>query len=328
MRDSPGKISRRQVLVAGATAGLGLTIPALAGAAASRVACDDLICRQIPGTGEALPVIGVGTNRFGRAGAAIVKDVLSKMHEMGGRVIDTAARYGDSEAVIGQALSDLGLRDEFFVATKFDAPGASFRGPRRAPAPGEVSGLDSFERSLDRLQMERVDLLFAHFVSSVEFLMPLMLELREKGRARYIGITSVQRAQHPRIMDYMREYPIDFLQIDYSLGNRDTATDVLPLAMERGIAVMVAVPFGGRRSSLFNEVAGRTLPAWAADFGATSWAQFFLKYIVAHPAVTCVIPGTTDVGHMASNQAAGRGDTPGDAMLRRMERFWDRTVAG
>lgn len=315
-------ISRRQVLQAGAAAGLSLALPGLEGVAAAEFSCGEVICRPIPKTGEALPVMGVGTNRFGQAGVATVKEVLSEMHSMGGAVIDTAAVYGDSEAVIGQALAELGLRDEMFVATKFNAAGASFGGPRRA-AGNEISAIESFERSLDRLQMEQVDLLFAHFVGSVEPLMPLMLQLKEQGRARYIGITSVQRAQHPQIMQYMREYPIDFLQIDYSLGNRDTATDVLPLAIEREIAVMVAVPFGGGRNSLFAEIGDHSVPDWAAEFGATSWAQFFLKYIVSHPAITCVIPGTTDVEHMQDNSAAGRGDLPDEAMRRRMETFWD-----
>ncbi len=326
MTDEFRSVSRRQVLLTGVTAGLSMAAPRLAGAAAVSACCGDMLCRKIPSTGETLPAIGVGTNRFGRAGVATVKDILAKMYQMGGRVIDTAALYGDSEAVIGQALGELDLRDEFFIATKFNAPGAAFSGPRQPARSDEISARDSFDRSLDRLEMERVDLLFAHFVSSVEPLMPLMTELKEKGLTRYIGITSVQRAQHPRVMDYLREYPIDFLQIDYSLENRDTASDVLPLAVERNIAIMVAVPFGGRRSSLFAKVAGRPVPEWAAEFGATSWAQFFLKYVVAHPAVTCVIPGTTDVEHMADNQAAGRGDLPDDATRRRMEQFWDSLI--
>lgn len=323
MSDNFRNISRRQLLQAGAAAGIGLTFSRLAGAATAKLSCDDMICRQIPSTGETLPVIGVGTNRFGRASVARVKEVLARMHEIGGRVIDTAAVYGDSEAVIGQALGELGLRDEMFVATKFNAAGASFNGRRNAPRSNEISAAESFERSLDRLQMERVDLLFAHFIGSVEPLMPLMLELKEQGRARHIGITSVQRAQHPQIMKYMRDYPIDFLQIDYSLGNRATATDVLPLAMERKIAVMVAVPFGGGRNSLFAHTGEHSIPDWAAEFGAKSWGQFFLKYVVSHPAVTCVIPGTTDVKHMEDNQAAGLGNLPDAAIRHRMEQFWD-----
>jgi len=320
---SSDKLTRRQVLQAGAATGLGLAAPGLLRAATAGLSCSEVMCRRIPGTDEALPVIGVGTNRFGQAGVGTIREVLTTMREKGGRVIDTAAVYGDSEAVIGEALAELGLRDEMFIATKFNASGTSFGGNRQPARPGEIGGLESFERSLERLQTDRVDLLFAHFIGSVEALMPVMLDLRQQGRARYIGITSVQRSQHPQIMEYMREYPIDFLQIDYSLGNRDTATDVLPLAAERNIAVMVAVPFGGRRSSLFSEIGDRSLPEWAGDFGATSWGQFFLKYIVSHPAVTCVIPGTTDIDHMAENQLAGQGGIPDAATRRRMEEFWD-----
>lgn len=323
MRNKPAKLSRRQLLQMGAVSGVGMTLPGMIGAVAAALSCDDVVCRQIPSTGETLPVIGVGTNRFGPAGVSTVKDVISKMYEMGGRVIDTAALYRDSEAVIGQALGELGLKDKMFLATKFNAAGAQFSGPRGAPQPDEVSAADSFERSLDRLQMERVDLLFAHFVGSVEPLMPMMIDLKARGRARYIGITSVQREQHPQIMEYMRNYPIDFLQIDYSLGNRETATDVLPLALERDIAVMVAVPFGGRRDSLFAEIGDNRVPEWAATFGATTWGQFFLKYVISHPAVTCVIPGTTKVEHMQQNQAAGQGNLPDGATRRRMEDFWD-----
>lgn len=327
MKNPSNNVSRRQVLQAAGAVGLGAVISVPATSIAAELSCGEMICRQIPGADEALPVIGVGTNRFGQAGVATVKEVLTAMHEAGGRVIDTAAMYGDSEAVIGQALSELGLHDEMFVATKFNAAGAQFSGPARAAAAGEITAAASFERSLDRLQTDSVDLIFAHFVSSVEPLMPLMLDLKEQGRARYIGITSVQRAQHPQVMDYMREYPIDFLQIDYSLGNRDTAIDVLPLAAERDIAVMVAVPFGGRRNSLFSDIRGRDVPDWAAEFGATSWGQFFLKYVVSHPAVTCVIPGTTDVEHMHDNQGAGLGTLPDAAQRARMEQFWDELTA-
>jgi aryl-alcohol dehydrogenase-like predicted oxidoreductase len=317
------KISRRQVLQAGTAAGLGLAVPGLAAAVSAELACENTVCRRIPATGEVLPVMGVGTNRFGRAGLEAVKEVLATMHEMGGRVIDTAAMYGGSEEVIGQALSELGLQDEMFVATKFNVAGAQYRGPRSEPQPGELTAEASFARSLDWLQRDSVDLLFAHFVSSVEPSMPLLVDLKEQGKTRYIGITSVQREQHPQIMKYMREYPIDFLQIDYSLGNRDTASDVLPLAVERGIAVMVAVPFGGGRNSLFSMTGDHEVPEWAAEFGATSWGQFFLKYIVSHPAVTCVIPGTTAARHMRDNQVAGREPLPDEATRRRMEQFWD-----
>jgi aryl-alcohol dehydrogenase-like predicted oxidoreductase len=323
MTDRPNLISRRQAIKAGTAAGISLAIPGLAVAEPTASPCAEVICRKIPKTGEALPVIGVGTNRFGRTGLDTITGVLSSMHELGGRVIDTAALYGGSEEVIGHALSKLGLHDDFFVATKFNVAGAQFNGPPKAAGPDEISAADSFTRSLEWLQTDSVDLLFAHFVGSVEPLMPQMIDLKKKGKTRYIGITSVQRSQHPQVMEYMKKYPIDFLQIDYSLGNRDTANDVLPLAAELGIAVMVAVPFGGGRNSLFANVGDKTVPEWAADFGATTWGQLFLKYVIANPAVTCVIPGTTDVDHMADNQSAGRGSLPDESQLRRLESYWD-----
>jgi len=315
VNDKTSNISRRKILQAGAATGISLALPGLAGAAALDLACAEISCKAVPKTAEKLPVIGVGTNRFGRAGLPAVKDVLTSMHELGGRVIDTAAMYGGSEEVIGHALTELDLQNEMFVATKFNAQGVG-------PA-SDVTALESFERSLKWLQADSVDLLFAHFIASVKSTMPLMQELKQQGRTRYIGITSVNREQHPQIMEYMRKYPMDFLQIDYSLGNRDTATDVLPLAAELGVAVMVAVPFGGRRNSLFADIGDHAVPEWAAEFGATTWGQFFLKYVVSHPAVTCAIPGTTDVEHMVDNQTAGEGELPDEDTRRRMEQFWD-----
>jgi len=308
-------ISRRKLLQAGAATGIGLALPGLAGAATFDLACAEVNCRAVPKSGELLPVIGVGTNRFGRTELPVIKEVLTSMHKLGGRVIDTAAMYGGSEEIIGQALTELGLQDEMYIATKFNAQGVG-------PA-SEITALESFERSLNWLQKDSVDLLFAHFIASVDATMPLMQELKEQGRTRHIGITSVNRDQHPQIMEYMRKYPMDFLQIDYSLGNRDTASDVLPLAAELGVAVMVAVPFGGRRNSLFADIGEHSVPQWAAEFGATTWGQFFLKYVVSHPDVTCAIPGTTDVEHMEDNQVAGAGDLPDAETRLRMEQFWD-----
>jgi aryl-alcohol dehydrogenase-like predicted oxidoreductase len=154
--------------------------------------------------------------------------------------------------------------------------------------------------------------------------MPTLLRLKESGRARYTGITTVSRQQHPQVMQYMREHPIDWIQIDYSLGNRAAETDVFPLAIERGVAVMLAVPFRGQGGSMFGRVANRELPGWAADIGASSWAEVFLKYAVSHPAVTCAIPGTDDVEHAEENTRAGRGTLPDAAMRTEIERFWDQ----
>jgi aryl-alcohol dehydrogenase-like predicted oxidoreductase len=300
--------SRREILQAGIASGLIASLPAtVKGQAASDPA--NLITRPIPSSGEQIPVIGIGTNQFGRTEYENVRSVLERMHELGGTVIDTAAGYGASEEVIGRALDELNLQDEMFIATKFNAAGG--RG---------LGGMESIERSFERLRVDSVDLMFIHSINSVEPAMPELLQLKESGRARYIGITTVSRQQHPQMMQYMREYPIDFIQIDYSLGNRAAATDVFPLAMERDIAVMLAVPF---RGGLFGAVEGRELPDWAEEIGAGSWAEVFLKYCVSHPAVTCAIPGTDEVEHVAENQRAGFGTLPDQAMRERIERYWD-----
>lgn len=348
MTNESTPLSRREVMQTGLLAGVAATLPSVFNAAMA-ASSNAVITRPIPSTGERIPVMGIGTNRFGTADYNEVKAVLQRMQEMGGRVIDTAAMYGRSEEVIGKALGELNLRDKMFIATKFNAAGVGF-GPPPGGAPGaggpppggppgggaggpppggmppmdNVNGIESFERSLQRLQMKRVDVMFAHQLGSVEPLMPTLLELKKAGRVRYIGITTVQPSQHPQAMEYMRKYPIDFLQIDYSLGNRVAANDVFPLAQERKIAVMLAVPFGGGRNSLFDAVGNRELPKWAAEFGATTWGEFFLKYAISHPAVTCAIPGSTKVKHVEENQRAGQGTLPDAAMRKRMEEFWDK----
>lgn len=309
MADASRLSSRREILKAGMASGVVAALPIRvksqgAGAPAN------VITRPIPSSGEDIPVIGIGTNQFGRTDYRNVRDVLERVHATGGTVIDTAAGYGRSEEQIGRALDEMNLHDEMFIATKFNAAGG--RGP---------GGAESIERSFERLRVDSVDLMFIHSINSVEPAMPDLLELKESGRARYIGITTVSRGQHPQMMRYMRDYPIDFIQIDYSLANRAAATDVFPLAIERGIAVMLAVPFGG---GLFRTAGDRPLPDWAAEVGAESWAEVFLKYAVSHPAVTCAIPGTDDVEHVEENQRAGYGTLPDEAMRQRIEGYWDQ----
>jgi aryl-alcohol dehydrogenase-like predicted oxidoreductase len=200
-----------------------------------------------------------------------------------------------------------------FIATKFNAAGATRWGG------DDVSGQASFDRSLVRLKTDHVELLMAHYLDSVEPLMPLMQQLKKAGKTRYIGITTVSEQEHPRLIEYMRKYPIDFVQVDYSLGNREAAASVFPVALERKIAVMIAVPLGGHRGSLLGQANGHELPAWAADIDVSSWSQFFLKYVISHPAVTCAIPGSSKVQHIEDNQMAGHGRVPDTAFRNRME---------
>jgi aryl-alcohol dehydrogenase-like predicted oxidoreductase len=306
------KLSRRHMLQAGAMAGVGLALgkTVLAADASSL----PLITKTIPATGEKIPVIGIGTNQFRESNYADVLANIKRMHELDGTLIDTAPSYagGESEAVIGRALTELGIRDKMFISTKFNAAGKTY-GP-------EVTGRAAFERSMKLLN--KVDLLEVHRIDGLDELMPVMQEYKKAGKIRYLGVTTFRTEEHDLMIEALRKHPMDFIQIDYSLGNR-AAEKVLQVAMEHKVAVMLNVPLGGRRGSLFQEVDGRELPKWAADFNATSWSHFFLKYVASHPAVTCVIPGSTKVSHLEDNQGAGRGRLPTAAERKRMEEFWD-----
>jgi aryl-alcohol dehydrogenase-like predicted oxidoreductase len=312
-------LNRRTMIETGLLVGAGAALAPWATAADQSGL--PVIKKKIPSSGEEIPVMGIGTNAFRDTNYAQLRDLLKRMHELGGSVIDTAAMYGDSEAVIGKALAELGIRKQMFIATKFNAEGAAM--PGGPPPMDHVDGEASFERSLKALQTDHIDLMQAHFLSSVEPLMPLLQKLKKDGKIRYIGITTVSVEQHPQLIDYMQKYPIDFIQVDYSLGNREAAETVFPVARERKIAVMVAVPLGGRRGPLMSQAADRQLPSWAADIDVTSWSQFFLKYVISHPTVTCAIPGSSKLEHLEDNQMAGRGRIADAAMRKRMEAFWD-----
>jgi aryl-alcohol dehydrogenase-like predicted oxidoreductase len=201
-----------------------------------------------------------------------------------------------------------------FLATKLTVSGRGFRGDG-------VGGKASFERSLQRLRTDKVDLLQVHNLDGVDELLPQLREWKQAGKIRYLGITTSRVAQHEQMIAYLRKYPLDFVQVDYSLSNREAAQTLLPLAQERQVAVLANVPFGF--GSELREAQARPLPAWAADLDVTSWAQFLLKYVISHPAVTCAIPGSTQVKHLEDNQAAARGRLPDAAQRRRMEQVWD-----
>jgi aryl-alcohol dehydrogenase-like predicted oxidoreductase len=320
MTDSTWRPTRREAIRAGIVAGVGLTVGtacrSTAVAETMRAAGrQDLILKPIPRTGEQLPVIGIGTNRFGvqtEAEIAPLREVLRELPRLGGKIVDTARGYGSSEEVIGQAVKQIGNRDELFLATKYSL-GANFTGDPRA----------GLEQAFSRLQTDMIDLMMVHNLGGTERLLPLMFELKQAGRFRYVGISTSSDRQYNDLAAIMRSEPLDFIEIDYSLGNRTAADMMLPLAQERGIAVLINVPFGGRSATVLQELASRPLPDWAAEFDATSWAQVALKWIVSHPAVTATIPGTRSVTHLADNQAAGRGRLPDAAMRRRIEQFYD-----
>ncbi len=306
------RVTRRAFVAAGVGAGIGL---ALSGRSWAGPTALGPLLRPIPSTGEQLPVVGLGTNAYGVTDPeayAQRKEVLGALPALGGKVVDTARGYGDSELVIGRAVRELGNRDRLFIASK-------------TPMGGDVSGGRAvIEESFRRLQVEVIDLMQIHNLHGLDALMPLLLEMKAEQTIRYVGMSTSTDLQYQDFLAGLARYPVDFLQVDYSIADRSAAERILPHAQEKGIAVLINMPFGGRRSgNLFPKVRERALPGWATEAGIGSWAQFFLKYVVSHPAVTCAIPGTTRLSNLEDNLAAGRGSLPDAAMRRQMEQHWD-----
>jgi aryl-alcohol dehydrogenase-like predicted oxidoreductase len=314
---SPGPISRREALRLGALAAAGLAIGPSVPLAARTTPRLEPITKPIPSTGERIPVIGLGTNQYSvdtPEDMSQLQEVLESMVELGGSVVDTARVYGRAEEVIGELLQRMGNRERFFIATK-----TPIRGELQAPNV-------ELQTSFDQLQVDVIDLMLIHNLHGVDELMPAFIEWKDAGRIRYIGMSTSVDSQYTAQMEGMRRYPLDFIQADYSIANRTAADEILPLAHDLGIAVLVNVPFGGRgqgAAATFGRVADQELPDWADEVDAESWAQVFLKYVVSHPAVTAAIPGTTQVRHMVDNQGAGRGRLPDPELRREIERFWD-----
>jgi diketogulonate reductase-like aldo/keto reductase len=288
---------------------------ALAALAAGNVMSQNpatLLSRPIPSSGEALPVVGLGTWQtfdVGNDAAARtpLREVLSVLAKAGGRTVDSSPMYGSSESVTGALVAELGLRDRLFMATKVWTSGR-----------GE--GIRQMEQSLDRLKVKRLDLMQIHNLVDVATHTRTLQEWKQNARVRYIGITHYTSSAYAEVERRLKSAPYDFLQINYSLGEPDSALRLLPLAQERKVAVIVNRPFA--EGALFRRTKGRPLPAWAAELGIRSWAQYFLKWIVAHPAVICVIPGTAKPEHMLDNLAAGSGPLPDEPQRRRMEQYY------
>ncbi|MCC7463169.1 MAG: aldo/keto reductase [Gammaproteobacteria bacterium] len=332
----PPFLNRRELLQAGVA---GSVVVALARLTPVLAAAARPLTKAIPSTGEQLPVIGIGTNSFRVANLASLRPLLQRFDELGATVIDTAALYGDSETAIGQVLADLGLRKQMFLATKLmgdplpmtapppappAAPGAPAGGAPPQGAGQQLLGAASFEHSLQALQTDRVDLLQVHGMNGIEKLIPLLVDWKKAGRIRYLGATTSVLQDHPRMLECMRQYPLDFVQVDYSIANRDAAASILPLARERRMAVFANVPLGGRGGGNLVRSLTRPLPPWAAELGIGSWAQYMLKYVISHPAVTCAIPGSTKLEHLEDNQRAAVGALPDAALRQRMEQYWDQ----
>jgi aryl-alcohol dehydrogenase-like predicted oxidoreductase len=308
----PASIHRARFLRLGAAVAAQLAIAPLhaQGAAPS----PRMQARAIPSSGEPLGVIGCGTWQTFDVGSAEedrqrLADVLRVLFDAGGSVVDSSPMYGRSEAVTGDLLTQLGLHDRAFVATKVWTRGAA-------------EGVRQMEQSMRLLQHKRIELMQIHNLVDWRAHLKTLRAWKEAGRIKYLGITHYTESAFGELEAIMRAEKLDFVQLNYSLDDRAAEARLLPLAAERGIAVLVNQPFGG--GGLLRGLAERPLPPWAGDIGCRSWAQVLLKYVISHPAVTCAIPGTSRPQHMRDNVAAGIGVLPDAAMRKRMADEWRR----
>jgi aryl-alcohol dehydrogenase-like predicted oxidoreductase len=269
-----------------------------------------LLQRAIPGSGELLPVIGLGTSRtfdvrLDDASLAPLEEVMRTFIHGGARLLDSAPSYGNAEAVSGELLRRTGTQDKAFLASKVSAY-------------GRERGLAQFEASLRALQSDQLDLLQVHNLQDTRTQLALLRELKAHGRVRYIGITHYREAAHDELLAVLAKEPVDFVQLNYSVAERNAERRLLPYCAEHGIATLINRPF--QRGQLFARVAGKALPDWALEVDASSWAQLLLKFILAHPAVTVVIPATAKARYMADNLQAGHGRLPDAALRERIVR--------
>jgi len=269
-----------------------------------------IMTKQIPSTREPLPVIGVGTWQTFDVGAdsaarAQLREVLKLLDR---NVVDSSPMYGSSESVAGDLISELGARERLFMATKVWTR-------------GRAEGVSQMETSFQRLRVERMDLMQIHNLVDVETQTRTLLEMKSRKKIRYLGITHYTSSAYAEVERWLKTKQYDFLQINYSLGERESENRILPLAKDLNVAVIANRPFA--EGAMFRRVKGKPLPPWAAELGIASWAQYFLKWIVSHPAVTCAIPGTGNPRHMQDNLGAGAGKLPDAARRKKMAEYFD-----
>lgn len=309
-------LTRRDYLKHSALLAAATTLPAELFAALER---SELLTGTIPKTGETLPIVGLGTAASFRSmsrsdDTSALRDVIRAHFDNGGTVLDTAPSYAESEAVCGDIARELGITDKLFWATKVnDAPrGRPKADPERVRA--------QLATSFARIGKQPVDLIQVHNLGDLPTQMPIIEELKQDGKIRYIGTTTTRTEEYSRLEQAMHDYPLDFIGVDYSVDNRVAAERVLPVARDLGIAVLGYEPFG---DGLFARTSGRQLPPWASEIGADSWARFFLKFVAGNAAMTCVTPATSKPKHMLDNIGAAYGELPDEAMRRKMAAFVD-----
>jgi aryl-alcohol dehydrogenase-like predicted oxidoreductase len=304
-------MKRREFIKAGIAAGAAMALPDLNLFAQGA----PLVQKKILSSGELIPIIGLGTARryedvTNDADKVPLRETIARFREVGLKVIDSSPSYGTAEVVVGEIVEGLKIRDSLFFATK-----VSLRNDGRA------EGLRQIEQSFKRLRTSKIDLIAVHNLRDTDTQLKILREMKQAGRIRYVGVTTSFDRQYGEFEQVMKKETLDFIQVDYALDNRDAGQRILPLAGDRGMAVMINLPFG--RGRLFKAVQGKKLPPWASEFDCHSWPQFFLKYIVSHPSVTCAIPGMAKAEYVVDNVGAARGRLPDAAMRKRMEQFID-----
>ena len=310
--------TRRDLLgMAVSTAGLLSVGSALAQAPVAKPAAP-LLMRAIPKTGEKLPLIGLGSSAtFAQVARsedhAALKSVFEKMVELGGTLFDTAPSYGASEEVSGRIAQELNIQKTLFWATKLNVA--------KGGVADAAAAREQLETSFKRVGKPVIDLVQIHNMGDIKTQLPILKEYKQQGRIRYLGVTTTFENQYAELIATMRNEPLDFIGTDYAIDGRYAEEVILPLAQERGIAVLCYAPFG--RTRLWSRVAGRTVPEWAREFDATSWAQFFLKYVISHPAITVATPATSRSTNMIDNMGAATGRLPDTAQRKRMVEFID-----
>ncbi len=303
------EISRRDALRT-----IGTTVAGLAGSVASGAAVNaqavraPMMAKKIPGSGEEVPVIGLGTWQTFDVGAtaaarAPLDEVLGAFAELGGKLVDSSPMYGSSEEVLGDIAAKLGIRARLFVATKVWTS-------------GKTSGLEQMEDSMRKLRANPVDLMQVHNLVDAGTHLDTLTEWKRAGRTRYIGVTHYTASSHGEVARVIAARPVDFVQINYSVGEREAERYLLPLARERGVAVIANRPFAG--GDLFARLRSRKLPSWAGEIDCDSWSQILLKFVVSHPSITCAIPATSSAVHLRDNMKAGYGRMPDEALRARI----------
>ena len=278
------------------------------------MAAEQMITRPIPSSGEAMPVIGLGTWSVfdvgeDTASRAPLKQVLQHLVDAGGRIIDSSPMYGRAESVTGDLVAELGTRPRVFLATKVWTS-------------GKAQGIAQMRRSAERMKSPVLDLIQVHNLVDWRTHLATLRQMKAAGQVRYIGITHYTTGSLPELARILESEPgIDFVQFGYSLATRDAETKLLPVAAAHGVATIVNQPF--ETGDMFRRVRGKSLPEWAADFDCTSWAQLFLKYILAEPAVTAAIPATANPTHMADDLKAGFGRLPDAQQRQKIRQLWD-----